>query len=48
MQSDRKLWPFSVEADANGKPSIHVKAGDEAKALSAEEVSASILTKMKD
>jgi heat shock protein 1/8 len=46
VQVDKKNWPFSVVND-NGKPLIQVKFGNELKTFSAEEISAMVLTKMK-
>jgi len=48
VQKDMKLWPFKVIPDANDKPMIEVEYKKEPKQLSAEEVSAVILLKMKD
>jgi L1 cell adhesion molecule like protein len=47
VQSDMKLWPFKVVADANNKPLIEVQFMGEPKKLSAEEVGSMVLTKMK-
>ena len=47
VQSDIKLWPFSVVRGANNKPSIEITINDEKKAYSAEEISSMVLTKMK-
>ena len=44
VQSDIKLWPFNVVADANDKPLIEF--GD--KKFHPEEISAMVLTKMKE
>jgi heat shock protein 1/8 len=46
VQSDKKNWPFSIVNDG-GKPLIQVKVGNELKTFSAEEISAMVLTKMK-
>jgi len=46
VQQDMKLWPFQVIADGN-KPVVQVDHMGETKKLSAEEVSAMVLTKMK-
>jgi len=46
VQSDLKSWPFSV-SNKNGKPMINVAAMGENKLFSAEEISAMVLTKMK-
>ena len=48
IQSDMKHWPFKVSPDASDKPLIHVSYKEEEKVFSAEEVSAMILTKMRD
>lgn len=47
VQKDIKYWPFSV-LDSNGKPRIRVKSKGENKELAPEEVSAMILTYMKE
>ncbi|XP_073306902.1 heat shock cognate 70 kDa protein-like [Primulina huaijiensis] len=44
---DRELWPFEVIAGANDKPMIEVTYKGEKKQISAEEISAMVLTKMK-
>jgi L1 cell adhesion molecule like protein len=46
VQQDMKLWPFTVKADGN-KPVIQVQHLGKTKNLSSEEVSAMVLTKMK-
>ena len=46
VQSDLKSWPFSL-SNKNGKPMINVAAMGENKLFSAEEISAMVLTKMK-
>mmetsp|Transcript_30739 Transcript_30739/g.74772 ORF Transcript_30739/g.74772 Transcript_30739/m.74772 type:complete len:642 (+) Transcript_30739:26-1951(+) len=48
VQSDMKLWPFAVEADKDGKPAIRVHVKGEAKLLLPQEISAMILSKMRD
>ena len=48
VQKDMKLWPFKVVPDATDKPNIEVEYKKEVKQFSAEEVSAVILTKMKE
>ena len=45
--SDRKLWPFNVVDDGNGKPKIEVEFKNETKQFLPEEISAMVLTKMK-
>ena len=46
VQSDKKHWPFSV-IDVNGKPKIEVELKGETKQFLPEEISAMVLTKMK-
>ncbi len=46
VQSDRKYFPFTT-VNKNSKPVIQVTAQNEKKELTAEEVSAMVLTKMK-
>ena len=47
VQEDMKLWPFTVEAGADDKPTVVVQyKGEEAK-FTAEELTAMILTQMK-
>merc|ERR1712196_433255 len=50
VQADRKLWPFSVIDTGGGKPGIEVAGtgGDMKKTLAPEEVSAMVLSKMKE
>merc|ERR1711988_284118 len=48
VQSDIKLWPFKVIAGAGDKPMIVVNFNGEEKKFHPEEVSAMILTKMKE
>ena len=47
VQSDIKLWPFSVKAGPGDKPMIHVEYKGESKEFAAEEVSSMVLTQMK-
>ncbi|CAB3400370.1 unnamed protein product [Caenorhabditis bovis] len=47
VQADVKLWPFRVVDKAN-KPHVQVKVGSEQKQFTPEEVSAMVLTKMKE
>ncbi|KAJ3668951.1 hypothetical protein LUZ60_010901 [Juncus effusus] len=47
VQSDMKMWPFTVVSGPNDKPKIVVKYKGEEKQFFAEEISAMILTKMK-
>eukprot|EP00091_Calanus_sinicus_P017288 TRINITY_DN3731_c0_g1_i1.p1 TRINITY_DN3731_c0_g1~~TRINITY_DN3731_c0_g1_i1.p1 ORF type:complete len:426 (+),score=139.06 TRINITY_DN3731_c0_g1_i1:178-1455(+) len=46
VQDDAKYFPFKL-SKKNGKPIISVMSGDESKTLTPEEVSAMVLTKMK-
>lgn len=48
VQEDKKHWPFKVVADSNDKPHVEVQFKGETKRFSPEEISAMILTKMKD
>lgn len=48
VQSDMKHWPFTVLEGPGGKPLIEVTYKGEVKQFSAEEISAMILTKMKE
>jgi L1 cell adhesion molecule like protein len=48
LQSDIKRWPIKVIEKNNGKPYIQVKYKNEIKDFSPEEISAMILTKMKE
>ena len=48
VQSDMKLWPFRVTADATDKPKICVKYKEEDKEFYAEEISSMVLVKMKE
>ncbi|CAK9292744.1 unnamed protein product [Gordionus sp. m RMFG-2023] len=47
VQNDAKYFPFIVK-EQNGKPYIQVKVGDEEKVFAPEEISAMVLTKMKE
>ncbi|CEF63370.1 Heat shock cognate 71 kDa protein [Strongyloides ratti] len=47
VQADMKLWPFKV-LDKSNKPHVAVKVGSGEKSFTAEEVSAMVLTKMKE
>jgi L1 cell adhesion molecule like protein len=47
IQGDLALWPFRVQAGADGRPRIQVQYKGEEKAYLPEEISAMILTKMK-
>ena len=48
VEHDRKLWPFKVNRDADGRPAIEVQVGDQRRAFKPQEVSAMVLGKMKD
>jgi L1 cell adhesion molecule like protein len=48
VQSDIKLWPFKVESGPAEKPLIAVKYLGEEKKFQAEEISAMVLSKMKE
>lgn len=48
VQSDMKHWPFEVKGGAGDKPVIEVNYLGETKTFHAEEISAMVLTKMKD
>lgn len=48
VQSDIKMWPFTVKPGPADKPMIHVQYKGEEKEFSAEEVSSMILVKMKE
>jgi len=47
VQADLKHWPFTV-IDAAGKPKLQVEYQNETKTFTPEEISAMVLTKMKD
>ena len=48
IQEDLKIWPFNVTKDKTNKPHVKVNYKGEDKEFSAEEISAMILTKMKE
>lgn len=48
VQSDIKMWPFTVKPGPADKPMIHVQYKGEEKEFSAEEISSMILVKMKE
>ena len=48
VQSDMKLWPFTVVKSSNNKPKIQVEYKNETKTFNPEEISAMVLTKMKE
>ncbi|VDM62684.1 unnamed protein product, partial [Angiostrongylus costaricensis] len=47
VQDDIKLWPFKVQ-DKHNKPHVVLKVGKETKQFAPEEISAMVLTKMKE
>eukprot|EP00958_Prasinococcus_capsulatus_P015955 scaffold1745_cov358-Prasinococcus_capsulatus_cf.AAC.1 len=48
VQSDIKLWPFTVKSGASEKPMIEVEYKGEKKEFAAEEISSMVLGKMKE
>jgi L1 cell adhesion molecule like protein len=48
VQEDMKLWPFTVQDDGTDKPKIKVQYKGEEKLFYPEEISAMVLTKMKE
>merc|ERR1712223_1211512 len=48
VQRDLKLWPFTVLNDSGNKPKIEVEYKCESKLFTPEEISAMVLTKMKE
>ena len=48
VQADMKHWPFKVVSDEGGRPKIQVEFKGETMTLFAEEISAMVLTKMKE
>lgn len=48
VQDDIKLWPYTVKPDSTDKPLIEVDYMDEKKSFHPEEISAMVLTKMKE
>lgn len=48
VQGDKKLWSFEVLDDGKNKPKIHVEHMGEKKSFYAEEISAMVLSKMKE
>jgi len=48
VQSDVRLWPFEVKSGPGDIPEIHVMYKGENKVFKAEEISAMVLTKMKE
>lgn len=47
VQSDMKLWPFTVVSGGNGKPLIQVEYRGQRKEFATEEISSMVLLKMK-
>jgi len=48
VQADMKHWPFQVSSNSQGQPIIEVEYKGEAKQFKPEEISAMVLTKMKE
>jgi len=48
VQSDMKLWPFAVVNNGQNQPEIQVEYKEETKQFKPEEISAMVLTKMKE
>lgn len=48
VKEDMKLWPFTVVSDENDRPQIKVDYKDEEKKFYAEEISAMVISKMKE
>jgi len=48
VQKDAKLWPFKIVKDSGNKPKMEVEFKCETKTFTPEEISAMILTKMKE
>lgn len=48
VQEDKKLWTFDVKDDGNNKPKVKVEYKGETSEFYAEEISAMVLTKMKE
>ena len=48
VQADMKHWPFTVVDAAGGKPKLQVEYQNETKSFTPEEISAMVLTKMKE
>ena len=48
VQRDLKLWPFKVINDSGNKPKMEVEYKCETKLFTPEEISAMVLTKMKE
>ena len=48
IQADKKHWPFEINACPGNKPVIRIEFKGESKTFAPEEISAMVLTKMKD
>lgn len=48
VQADKKLWSFDIESDPNNKPVLKFDYKDETKKLYPEEISAMVLTRLKE
>jgi L1 cell adhesion molecule like protein len=48
VENDRKLWPFEVQPSAEGRPMIVAEFKGESRQFRPEEISAMVLTKMKN
>ena len=48
VQADKKLWAFDVESDSNNKPVISFDYKNEKKKLYSEEISAMVLSRLKE
>ena len=48
IQEDLKIWPFNVTSDKDKKPLIEVSYKNETKTFNPEEISAMVLSKMKE
>lgn len=48
VQADMKLWPFTVVKNSQNQPEIQVEHKEETKQFKPEEISAMVLTKMKE
>ena len=48
VQSDKKLWAFDIESDSNNKPVIKFDYKNETKKLYPEEISAMVLSRLKE
>lgn len=47
VQSDKKLWPFTIIPGKNDKPMVEVNYKGEKRLFAAEEISSMVLVKMK-